>query len=251
MTSTKETSKRQARREQMRRKGQRNRLIGIGFISAVVSLVVFLIIYSNYYKPTGDVAAGDVMAAEPQSYPQADKTALGDPNASVRIDAYEDFQCPACVNYTKETEPLIIKNLVAAGKVYYVFHNYPFIDGPGAGSNGESDQAASASMCAAEQNKFWEMHATIFANWNGENKGGYSDQRLTAFAEKAGLDMTAFNACFKANKYKAEIQADFDGGNTAGVQGTPSIFVNGTFVKPGYVPSYDDVLKAVETALAK
>jgi protein-disulfide isomerase len=246
MTSTKDTSKRQARREQVRRKEQRNRLIGIGFISVVVSLVVFLIIYSNYYKPVGDVAA-----AEPQSYPQADKTALGDPNAPVKIDAYEDFQCPACANYTRDTETLIIKNLVATGKVYYVFHNYPFIDGSGVDSGGESDQAANASMCASEQNKFWEMHATIFANWNGENKGAYNDQRLKAFAEKAGLDMKAFNACFEANKYKAEIQADFDGGNTAGVQGTPSIFVNGTFVTPGYVPSYDEVLKAVEAALAK
>jgi protein-disulfide isomerase len=63
--------------------------------------------------------------------------------------------------------------------------------------------------------------------------------------------MTAFNSCFKANKYRAEIQADFDSGNTAGVKGTPSIFVNGTFVAPGYVPSYDQVLQEVEAALAK
>jgi len=238
-------SKRQARREEIRRKEQRSRLIGIGLIGIVVIFVVFLIIYPSF-KP---VAA--VKAAEPQSYPQADKTALGDPNAPVKIDAYEDFQCPACVKYTQETESLIIKNLVATGKVYYVFHNYSFIDGPGAGNNGESDQAANASMCAAEQNKFWEMHATIFANWNGENKGAYNDERLTAFAETAGLDMTAFNACFGSNKYKAEIQASFDDGNIAGVQGTPSIFVNGTFVTPGYIPSYDEILKAVDAASAK
>jgi protein-disulfide isomerase len=63
--------------------------------------------------------------------------------------------------------------------------------------------------------------------------------------------MTAFNTCFKANKYKAEIQADFDGGNKLGVQGTPSVFVNGTFITPGFIPSYDDVLKAVEAASTK
>ncbi len=244
MSNTKDMSKRQARREQVRRKEQRGRLIGIGLITIGAIFVAFLLIYPNV-KPVADVAT-----AEPQSYPQADKTALGDPNAPVKIDAYEDFQCPSCRKYTEETEPLIIKNLVATGKVYYVFHNYPFLDGAGAGNGGESDQAANAAMCASEQNKFWEMSATIFANWNGENQGAYNDRRLTAFAEKTGLDMTAFNACFEAKKYKAEIQADFDGGNAIGVQGTPSVFVNGTFIKPGFIPSYEDVLEAVDAALA-
>jgi protein-disulfide isomerase len=244
MTSTKETSKRQARREEIRRREQRGRLIGLGLISVLVVFVIFLIVSS--FKPVSNVKT-----AEAISYPQPDKMALGDPNAPVRIDAYEDFQCPACANYTKETEARIIENLVATGKVYYVFHNYSFIDGGGAGDGGESDQAANAAMCAAEQNKFWEMHATIFANWNGENQGAYTDKRLVAFARTAGLDMTAFNSCFEANKYKADIQADFDGGNKVGVQGTPSIFVNGNFVTPGYVPSYDEVLKAVEAELAK
>jgi protein-disulfide isomerase len=245
MNNPKDVSKRQARREQIRRKEQRGRLIGIGLISIGAIFIAFLIIYPNF-KPVAEV-----VAAEPKTYPQADKLALGDPNAPVKIDVYEDFQCPACGNYTRDIEPLIIENLVATGQVYYVFHNYPFLDGAGAGNNGESDQAANASMCASEQNKFWEMHATIYANWNGENQGTYADKRLTAFAEKVGLDMDAFNACFEANKYKAEIQADFDGGNAVGVQGTPSIFVNGTFIKPGFVPSYDEVRQAVEAALAE
>jgi protein-disulfide isomerase len=245
MNNPKDVSKRQARREQIRRKEQRGRLIGIGLISIGAIFIAFLIIYPNF-KPVAEV-----VAAEPKTYPQADKMALGDPNAPVKIDVYEDFQCPACGNYTRDTEPLIIENLVATGKVYYVFHNYPFLDGAGAGNNGESDQAANASMCASEQNKFWEMHATIYANWNGENQGAFADRRLTAFAEKVGLEMDAFNACFEANKYKAEIQADFDGGNAAGVQGTASIFVNGTFIKPGFVPSYDEVRQAVEAAMAE
>jgi protein-disulfide isomerase len=240
-----ELSKRQLRREQIRRKEQRGRWIGIGLITLGALFVAFLIIWPNV-RPVAEV-----IPAEPQTYPQADKTSMGDPNAPIRIDAYEDFQCPACQKYTNETESLIITNLIATGKVYYVFHNYPFIDGAGAGNGGESDQAANASMCASEQGKFWEMHGTIFANWNGEGQGAYADNRLTAFADKAGLDMTAFNTCFKANKYKAEIQADFDGGNKLGVQGTPSVFVNGTFITPGFIPSYDDVLKAVEAVSTK
>jgi protein-disulfide isomerase len=145
---------------------------------------------------------------------------------------------------------LIVKNLVQTGKVYYTFHNYPFIDGDTVNSGKESDQSANASMCAAEQGKFWEMHGIIFANWNGENLGAYSDKNLRAFAEKAELDMDAFDACFDANKYQKEIQADFDGGIKLGVNGTPSVFVNDQIINPGYIPSYEDIAAAVEAALA-
>jgi protein-disulfide isomerase len=147
-------------------------------------------------------------------------------------------------------EPSIITNLVETGKVYYTFHNYPFIDGDGASNGGESDQAANAAMCGLEQGKFWDMHGIIFANWNGEGLGAYKDSNLRAFAETAGLDMNAFDACFKANKYKSEIQADFESGLKLGVNGTPSIFVNGQIINPGYVPSYSEVAAAVDAALA-
>ena len=245
MNTEKEMSKRQLRRAKMHQAQMRSRMLTIGLVVIGALMVAFVLIYPNV-KPVAEV-----VTAEPQSYPQADKNSLGDPNAPVKIDVFADFQCPACRIFAQETESLVIENLVATGKVYYVFHNYPFIDGAGAGNGGESDQAANAVMCASEQNKFWEMQGTIFANWNGENQGAYNDRRLTAFAEKTGLDMDAFNACFKANKYKAEIQADFDFGNTLGVQGTPSIFVNKTLVTPEHVPSYDDIAAAVDAALGK
>jgi len=245
MNTGKEMSKRQQRRAKIRQSEMRSRMITIGLVVIGALLIAFVLIYPNT-KPVAAVAT-----AAPQSYPQADKTSLGDPNAPVKIDVFEDFQCPACRNFTQQIEPLVIENLVATGKVYYTFHNYPFIDGNGAGNGGESDQAANAAMCASEQDKFWEMQGNIFANWNGENQGSFNDKRLVAIAEKTGLNMDAFNSCFTANKYRAEIQADFDKGTAFGVQGTPSIFVNGTFLSPGQVPSYDEIVKAVDAAAGK
>ncbi|GAB4540320.1 MAG: thioredoxin domain-containing protein [Anaerolineales bacterium] len=243
MTDTKEMSKRQQRREQMRRKEMRGKLLGIGLVSVGALFLAFLFIYPNI-KP-----AAAVIAPEAVTYKQVDVSSQGDPNAPVRIDVYEDFQCPACRNFSSDIEPLIVKNLVETGKVYYTFHNYPFIDGKGI-SGGESDQAANAAMCAAEQGKFWEMHATIFANWNGENLGAYADPRLRAFAQSAGLNMNDFDSCFSENKYKTDIQASFDAGDKLGVNGTPSVFVNDQIVAPGYVPSYQQIEEAVNAALA-
>jgi protein-disulfide isomerase len=161
---------------------------------------------------------------------------------------WEDFQCPACKNYSQNVEPLVITNYVETGKVYYTFHFFPIIDGGNAA--GESHHSANAAMCAAEQNRFWDYKEILFANWNGENQGSFADPRLIAFAENLGLDLTAFNTCVQSDRYANFINQDLLSGQTAGVSGTPSVFVNGQIVTPGYVPSYEQLAAAIDTALA-
>lgn len=238
-------SKRQVHREKIEKQRGRNRLITIGLITLGAVLLVFA-----FVAPTLR-GAGEIITVTPPALPAANGLTLGDPNATVTIDVFEDFQCPACQFYTESIESLIIQNLLSSGEVKYTFHNYPFLDGEGAGSNGESDQAANASMCANEQGKFWEMHSTIYANWNGENQGNFSDVRLRAMADATGLDMDEFDDCFRANEYQDDIQADFELGKTMGVQGTPSVFVNGIKVgQPGKIATYQEIADAVELALS-
>ena len=238
--SPEKVSKRQERRARQQRQQQRQRLMLIGGIVVVAALVVFALVYPNVKS------VGEIITVTPGTLPNPDGSSLGDTSAPATIDIFEDFQCPACRSFTESIEPLVIKNLVATGKARYVFHNYPFIDGNGVGNGGESDQAANAAMCANEQGKFWDMHAIIYANWNGENQGNLNDRRLQAMAESIGLDMNAFNDCFNANKYKSEIQADFDRGSKMGVNGTPTVFVNGSQVgQPGKIATYDEIAQAV------
>lgn len=242
--SMEKKSKRQERREKMRNQAQRSRLTMIGLI-VIGALLLVLVIVSTQKK-----AVENIIAVTPANLPQANGTTLGDPNAKVTIDTFEDFQCPACKSFSETIEPLIIKNLVETGKAKYTFHNYPFIDGSTIDSGGESDQAANASMCANDQGKFWDMKTIMYTNWNGENQGGLSNARLEAMAQSIGLDMTAFNNCFDANTFKKDIQADFDLGLKMGVSGTPSVFVNGTRAgQPGYIASYQEIADAVTAAL--
>jgi len=189
----------------------------------------------------------EVISAPEIQHPQAEGLSLGDPNTPATIDVFEDFQCPACQYFTQSIEPQIITHLVVPGKARFVFHHYPFIDGPGAGNGGESDQAANASMCANEQGRFWDMQAIIFANWNGENRGHFNDRFIAAMAGSIGLDMDTFNACYKVNKYQTDIQADYDLGDQMGVSGTPSVFVNGGKVgQPGKIASFQEIAEAVD-----
>lgn len=252
-------SKRQEIRARRRREQVRNRLLVVVLVTAGALLLAFALI-----RPTLDTiqsSASRTQTAENAANlpinpitPKAvtvpvDGKSIGYPDAPVRVDVWEDFQCPACVSYSQRVEPQVIIDYVETGKVYYTFHQYPFLDGPGI-SGGESDQAANATMCALEQGRFWDYHDLLFANWDGENSGGFSDARLLALASFLGLDMEVFGDCFAENRYADEILADFQAGQQIGVRGTPSVFVNGAAVTPGYVPTYEQLAEAIEAALA-
>lgn len=231
-----------SRRQRQRQIKRRNTFVVIIIgILLVIAVIVIPPIAKSQQPPV------DITPITPHELPMQDGRALGDPNAPVRIDIFEDFQCSACVAYTFYAESLVIDDLVANGQVYYVFRHFPFMDDYSISK--ESDQAANASMCAAEQNRFWEYHDMAYLNWHGVNEGTLSDDRLVAYAEALELDMNAFNACFKANKYEEIILQDYRDGIELGVQGTPSVFVNQQMVKPGYVPSYEEIKQAVDAVL--
>lgn len=225
-----------------------------GRIIAIIVLILgaLLIVAAAAWQfwPRINIAA-QVTPITPVDRPEPKGLSVGDPNAPVKLDVWEDFQCSACLYFTKNIEPGILDQYVSAGKVYFTFHNYPFIDG----DQGESHDAANAAMCAAAQNRFWDYHDMLFANWLGENAGSYTRPRLVAFAEKLGLDMGAFNKCFNANQYAAEIQKDAAAGAGLGVPPTPGIFVNGNAVQSSaggdYMPSYNDVAQAIDAVLGK
>ena len=92
----------------------------------------------------------------------------------------------------------------------------------------ESRDAALAAYCAGDQDKFWEMHAHMFANALGEDVGSFSDKRLKAIAETVGLDMAAFNSCYDSGKYLDRVQQDFEDGQAANINGTPGFLVTYT-----------------------
>lgn len=240
-----EIRERRARQERQRRLTLIAVIVGIALIVAAF-LVVPSLLRSREEARQASLPVGDITEITAREFPNPDGRNMGDPNAPVVIEIWEDFQCPACVQYSSTVEPALIANEIASGTVYYTFRHYPFLDDRVPTS--ESDQAANASMCAAEQNRFWDYHDILFANWNGENGGAFRDARLIAFADSIGLDMEEFEACFEENRYQNQIEADLRAGNAVGVTGTPSVYVNGTQVTPGFVPTYEQVQEAIREA---
>lgn len=243
MNKKEPTSKRRVARDQRVKKQRQQRLMIIIGIAIAAVVIAALLIIPQIQKSNAPV--GEVTPIVSKTLPNPNWTSLGDPNAKVKIDVFSDFQCPGCQYWAMGVEPLVIEELVATGKAYYTFHNYPFIDDRAPMK--ESDQAANGALCAADQGRFWDYHDIVYANWNGENQGWFTDARLVAFAESVKLDMKAFNACYKAKKFQSKIDEDLLYGKRLGLAATPSIYVNEKLVEN---PSFEEIKKAVESAQA-
>jgi protein-disulfide isomerase len=215
--NTDKKSKRQERRQQAEQRERLARLRTMGLIVVGVAFVVFAFIWPSLRPIT------DIVTVEVDPRPMADANTMGDPNAPILIEEFSDFQCPFCKRFYTETEPLLIEFFVQTNKIRFSYRSAGnWVSSNLGGVNTESQDAAAAAYCAGDQNKFWEMHAALFANNRDvENQGSFSDRRLTALAESVGLDMADFQDCYNSGKYKDRVQQDFDDATAAGINGTP------------------------------
>jgi predicted DsbA family dithiol-disulfide isomerase len=91
----------------------------------------------------------------------------------------------------------------------------------------EANPAEVASRAAQEQGKFWEYHDVFCQSQVAENSGIFSDENLVGFAREAGLDAERFEESFNGNKYEPVVDRVFRAGQDAGINGTPTFFING------------------------
>jgi protein-disulfide isomerase len=246
-------SKRQDIRDRRRREQIRNRIIVILVVVVGALLVTFALILpsinnatqaANATRTAANATPVPVITITPRVFnTKVDGVHLGDPNAPVKVDAYEDFRCSACLYYTQNVEPQIIQTYVETGKVYYTFNFYQVIDGND--GTDASYRSANAALCANEQGHFWDYHDTLYANQVSESASLYTDARLVTMAENLKLDMTAFNQCYQAKKYASVVSNDVAKAQSLGVSGTPSIFVNGKLVS-----DFSKTAQAIDAALA-
>lgn len=221
----------QKRREQEQRRRRLYWILGIAGVAVIVALIIILPLLQG---------PEEIVAPTSFDWPESSDTSLGDPDAPVVIVEYSDFQCPFCRQFHEQTLPSIIDNHVRTGEVYFEYNHFPFI-------GRESIEAANASLCAAEQGQFWPYAAYLFANQTGENVGAFTEARLQAMALELGLDMDSFEQCSSRNEMADQVQADYAQGLDAGVNSTPTFYVNGKEIR-GALP-YAQFQAEIEAAL--
>lgn len=231
-------SRRAQRRWQNQRAARRRRLLALAGAVGVAVVVVTVLILLNRPGEVGDNPPVQAATLDYGAIPR-DGRVLGDPGAPVLVVEWGDYQCPACRQFKEVFFPQLLQDYVMTGKIRFEYRDFAFI-------GEESTRAAEAAMCALEQGKFWEYHDALFANQLGENVGSFSDDRLRQIAAAAGLDRDQFQACLASGTHRAEVQAMFDEARQAGINATPSFFVNGQKVE---IRSYQDLLSAIEAEL--
>ncbi|MBK6319210.1 MAG: thioredoxin domain-containing protein [Dehalococcoidia bacterium] len=150
-------------------------------------------------------------------------TKIGKDEAPVKIVSYEDFQCPFCLQYTAEQESQIVAELVKSGKVQIEYRHLPIL-------KNESVRAATASQCAADQEKFWQYHHKLFivqaeagqATSEKLNVGRFSDDNLKKYASELGLDTAKFNTCFDSNEHLELVTNQQREANQFSITGRPA-----------------------------
>lgn len=217
-------SKRQEFREKRRRTEQRNRLLTIGLVVLGVLVVAFFIIYPQVKPVAG------LLPVTPIARATVNRNTTGNPNAPVKLVEFSDFQCPYCKEFWSTTEAQIESTYVDTGKVFYTDRSAGNWVSGNSGSGGtESQDAAMAAYCAADQGKFWQMHDALFSNNRDvEEQGSFTPRRLQEIAQSVGLDMGQFNSCFSSQKYLAQTNQDFQDAKTAGITGTPFFVISYT-----------------------
>ena len=147
---------------------------------------------------------------------------IGNPNASITIIEFSDFQCPFCAKFHIQTLPAIMNEYINDGKVKLVFRDFPIQS-----IHPNALPASVAAECANEQGKFKEMYDVLFVNQKEWNNQKLDDVIITftQYASEMGLEEREFNSCLKNEKYIEEIQKDLEDGKTYGVSGTPQFFV--------------------------
>lgn len=167
---------------------------------------------------------------------------VGDENAPITIVEFSDYQCPFCYRFYSSIFPDLKKDFIDTGKVKYVFRDYPLNIHPAALS------AHLAAECANDQGKYWEMHNYLFDNQSDWSKAEDLNGTLVGYAGTLGLNASTFSECLTSGKYKDEINSDKSEGKQYGVQGTPTLFINGKILR-GLPQSYVQFKSLLESEL--
>ena len=164
----------------------------------------------------------------------------GDKEAATTLIEYSDFQCPACGSYY----PIVKKVTEDLGaKVRFAYRHFPLPQ------HKNAKLAATVAEAAGKQGKFWEMHDLIF-----QNQSDWSEEKNVAilfakYAQDIGLDLARFQTDIASDDIKAKIENDYKSGVKAGVNSTPSFFLNGK--KMDNPRNYDEFKNSIEQALGQ
>jgi len=161
-----------------------------------------------------------------------DQPEKGNPKAVVTIVEFTDFECPGCARQHPVLERIVTE---FKDSVRLVVRDFPL------SQHANARKAAEAAEAAREQGKYWEYAAVLF-----RNQSALGVDKLRQYATELGLDRARFDASLDSGKFAEKVQRDLYDGRKLGINGTPTVYINGKRLADN---SYESVKSAIEAVL--
>jgi len=144
---------------------------------------------------------------------------FGNPDATISIIEYSDFECPYCQAF-HETPKKIVDHY--QGRVNWVYRHYPLPF-----HNPIAQKTAEASECVTElggNEAFWLFTDALYRRGPvGDESKALADKLM--LVDKLELDRAEFAECLNSDRYSARVQEDLQEGSSIGITGTPGTVV--------------------------
>jgi protein-disulfide isomerase len=180
----------------------------------------------------------------PQPAPAASTEAAKKPAADnvVTLEEFGDYQCPPC----GELHPTLKKLKAQYGpNLNFIFRNYPLTE-----IHKNALLAAQAAEAARVQGRFWEMHDLLYENQKVWSDDVNPKSIFIKFARDLGLDAERFGRDLGNEEVKLRIEADREAATKMGVNGTPTVFINGRRLRDE-ATNPEGIRKGIELMMAR
>lgn len=197
----------------------RNILIVAGGIIAVAAIAVGVYFGVQPSRGPAPVAAATT-SAEKQAVltVQPGDHVKGDPNAPITLIEYASLDCPHCAHFNTMILPELEKTWIDTGKVKLVYRDFPL--------DQVAIKAAQLAQCAGKD-RYFAVIDMIFRNQATWTAAADPIAELSKSMRIAGMGENDIKACLANDKVADLVIADYKGGETLGVNATPSLFING------------------------
>jgi len=161
----------------------------------------------------------------PQVSKNIESAVFGAPSSKVQLIVFADYECPACIFFENTVGEELYERYVKTDKITVTYKNFPLTQH----KNAERD--ALAALYALSQGKYWEFSTLMYALEDQKKGDKVTDEERVTLGKKIGLDSVVMQKSLDEGWYMNQIAKEKKEGEIMGLEGTPSVYLNGKIMK--------------------
>jgi len=170
------------------------------------------------------------------------RPALGDEDAPVTVEVFEDFACPHCRRFNQEVAGQLKTDYVDTGDIVYQHYDLPI----------PVDERVSWRASSAARSVLGQIDHQIFFKYASllfENQSSLGPEVYSELAAEVGVDGETARTAATEERYRETVDADREEARDRGIEGTPAVFVNGDNLADRGRLDYETVSGQIESRL--